>query len=91
MIVSTVAFEPTANALAVHKQAGLALSGNYESEVAIASAWSGGGGSMRYGISWQDFVAPTTHGIRHRLPRPHERPAADHPRHRLWLARHPDV
>jgi L-cysteine desulfidase len=39
------------------------VSGNYEAEVAIASAWSGGGGSVHYGIAWQDFVAPTMHGI----------------------------
>lgn len=71
VLVSTVAFEPTTNALAVHELAGLAISGNYESEVAIASAWSGGGGSMHYGISWQDFVAPTTHGIHATVYRGH--------------------
>ncbi|MBP8298832.1 MAG: hypothetical protein KA020_00595 [Planctomycetes bacterium] len=70
--VSTVAFEPVTNALAVHEaRSPLAVSGNYEGEVAIASAWSGGGGSMHYGICYQDFVLPTTYGIHATVYRGH--------------------
>ncbi len=70
--VSTVAFDPATNVLSVHEaRSPLAVSGNYEGEVAIASAWSGGGGSMHYGICYQDFVAPTTHGIHATVYRGH--------------------
>ena len=63
--VSTLAHDPAANTTAVHdSRASIAGSSNYEGEPAIASTWSGGGGSLRYGIAWQQYsTTGPTHNV----------------------------
>lgn len=56
--VSTVAYDFTANVLVAHEaRAAVATSVDYESAPALAATWSGGGGTVQYGITLQSFVA----------------------------------
>ena len=58
--VSTVGYDHGANLLVVNEsRAAVATSSNYESEPSLASAWSGGGGPVQYGMTLQSFVAST--------------------------------
>lgn len=63
--VSTLAHDPVTNLTAVHdSRVSIAGSSNYEGEPAIASTWSGGGGSLRYGIVWQQYLTTgPTHNV----------------------------
>lgn len=70
--VSTVAFLPGSGTLAVHEgRVALAVSSRFESDPAIASTWSGGGGSVYHGILWQDFTPPTMYGVHATIYRAH--------------------
>ncbi|MBK9387450.1 MAG: hypothetical protein IPN34_21765 [Planctomycetes bacterium] len=62
---STVAFDASINLLQVHEaRAAIGVSVDYEGVPAVASAWSGGGGAMHYGIALQQRDNSTgTHGI----------------------------
>jgi hypothetical protein len=56
--VSTVGYDHVANVLVVNEsRAAVATSSSYEGQPALASAWSGGGGSVQYGLTLQSFVA----------------------------------
>lgn len=63
--VSTLAHDPATNLTAAHdSRVSIAGSSNYEGEPAIASTWSGGGGSLRYGIVWQQYLTTgPTHNV----------------------------
>ncbi|MCU0863051.1 MAG: hypothetical protein MUC36_04595 [Planctomycetes bacterium] len=61
--VSTVGYDHTGNQLVVNEaRAAVATSSNYEAEPALASAWSGGGGPVQYGMTLQSFVPATNVG-----------------------------
>jgi hypothetical protein len=61
---SVVAFEAGSATLGVHEaRTAIMASTNFEGTPAIASAWSGGGSSVHYGIALQDRDAVGTHGI----------------------------
>jgi hypothetical protein len=53
---STVAFDASINLLQAHEaRAAIGVSTDYEGVPAVASAWSGGGGAMHYGIALQQL------------------------------------
>ncbi len=70
---STVAFDALTNGLLVHEaRSPLAVTGIYEGNPTVASAWSGGGGAVDYGVAFQDYDAiTTTHGIHATVYRGH--------------------
>jgi hypothetical protein len=64
--VSTVGYDHVGNVLVVNEsRAAVATSSNYESNPAVASAFSGGGGTVQYGLTLQSYVAANNVGSVH--------------------------